>query len=54
MDEWKGDGYFNRMSTAVTKGGTAAEVVHRTSIEIAKILSWPGTVVTRHKREPEV
>jgi hypothetical protein len=41
-DEWAGQGYFSRMGAALASDDSVApKVVHRTSIEMQRMLQWP-------------
>lgn len=45
-DEWRGDGYFARMGTAVASPDPmVAKVVHAVSLEVERVIQWPKTRV---------
>ena len=47
-NEWKGDGYFARQGQALASGDPVAPiVVHRTALEIERVLQWPFERVRR-------
>jgi hypothetical protein len=44
--EWRGAGYVARMGTALaTKDPIDPQVVHRTALEMARLLEWPASQV---------
>lgn len=49
--EYKGDGYFNRMSSALKAGGTAPEVLHATSLVLSGLLDYPLNRVETLRRK---
>lgn len=45
--EWRGEGYFARMGTAVaTDDPLGAKIVHGVSLEIERMLKWPAARIT--------
>lgn len=53
LNEWKGEGYVARMGTALAADDRIhPQVVHRTAMEMVRLLEWPNEQIRELKGVP--